>query len=138
MTDALLVVLDLVLVIAAARGGGVIAVRLGEPRIAGVLLVGPTVLGGQIAGVVDGAVGGGLAGTLFPPLGVDVLTWVGALGMMLYMLLVGLTIDPAPMARRVPRRAPVRTRRRCHRDPASRRPRAATTTRPPPAAPSRR
>lgn len=58
------------------------AVRAGQPRIAGELVglvaIGPTVLGGQI----------------------DVLTWVGGLGLILYMLLVGMTIDPAPMARR--------------------------------------
>ena len=104
MTDALLVALDLVVVVVAARCGGALAVRFGEPRIAGemaaVILVGPTLLGGQVAGVVEGAAASGLVGTLFPPVGVDVLTWVGALGMILYMLLVGATIDPAPMSRR--------------------------------------
>src|SRR5205085_2507213 len=62
--------------------------------------VGPTVLGGQVAGVVDGAVAGGLAGSLFPTAGVDALTLIGGLGMILYMLLVGMTVDPAPFARR--------------------------------------
>lgn len=104
MADALLVALDLVLVVVVARAGGAVAVRLGEPRIAGemigAILVGPTILGGQIAGVVDGAAADGVVGSLFPPLGVDVLTLAGAVGMTLYMLLVGVTIDPAPMRRR--------------------------------------
>lgn len=103
--DALLAVLDLVLVVVVVRCGGALAVRFGEPRIAGEMigatLVGPTLLGGQIAGVAAGAPARGLVGTLFPAAGVDVLTWAGALGMILYMLLVGLTIDPAPMIRRL-------------------------------------
>ena len=105
MPDALLVLVDLALVVVAARCVGALAVRLGEPRIAGemigAILVGPTVLGGQIAGVVDGAIAGGAVGALFPAPGVDVLTVVGAVGMILYMLLVGMTIDAAPIARRI-------------------------------------
>ena len=100
----LLVLADLVLVIVVARCGGALAVRIGEPRIAGemigAILIGPTLLGGNIEGVVEGVEGAGLVGTLFTPLAVDVLTWVGSIGMVLYMLLVGVTIDPAPMARR--------------------------------------
>jgi Kef-type K+ transport system membrane component KefB len=102
--DALLVALDLVLVVLVARCGGALAVRFGEPRIAGemigAILVGPTLLGGQIEGAVDGAAARGVVGTLFPAVAVDVLTTVGAVGLILYMLLVGMTIDPAPMARR--------------------------------------
>ena len=104
MDDALLVALDLALVVIAARCVGALAVRFGEPRIAGemigAILVGPTVLGGQIAGVVDGAVAGGTVGALFPAVGVDILTVVGSVGMILYVLLVGMTIEAAPMARR--------------------------------------
>lgn len=104
MPDALLVVVDLVLVVAVARCVGALAVRVGEPRIAGemvgAILVGPTVLGGQIAGVVDGAVASGTAGALFPAVSVEILTLVGSIGMVLYVLLVGMTIDAAPMARR--------------------------------------
>jgi len=101
--DALLVVLDVVLVVVAARCGGAVAVRLGEPRIAGemigAILVGPTVLGGQIAGV-DGGAAAGVVGSLFPASGVAVLTGLGAVGIILYMLLVGMGIDASPMARR--------------------------------------
>jgi Kef-type K+ transport system membrane component KefB len=105
MNDVLLTALDLALVVAVARGVGALAMRIGEPRIAGemlgAILIGPTVLGGQIEGVVDGAQAAGLTGSLFPALAVDTLTWIGAVGMILYMLLVGLTIDPAPMGRRL-------------------------------------
>jgi Kef-type K+ transport system membrane component KefB len=105
LADLPLAVVDLVLVIVVVRCVGALAVRIGEPRIAGemagAILIGPTVLGGQIEGVVDGARATGVAGTLFPAGAVDVLTWLGALGMILYMLLVGLTIDPRPMRRRL-------------------------------------
>ncbi len=87
------------------RCAGALAVRVGEPRIAGqmagAILIGPTLLGGQIEGVVEGAVSGGLVGDLFPPAAVEVLTQTGAVGMILYMLLVGMTIDPTPMSRRL-------------------------------------
>ncbi|MDX6680686.1 MAG: hypothetical protein QOG94_725 [Solirubrobacteraceae bacterium] len=102
--DLLLAAVDLVLVVLVVRCGGALAVRLGEPRIAGemvgAILVGPTILGGRIEDVVDGARSAGIVGDLFPPLAVDVLTSVGALGMILCMLLVGLTIDAQPMSRR--------------------------------------
>jgi Kef-type K+ transport system membrane component KefB len=105
LADLPLAVVDLVLVIVVVRCVGALAVRIGEPRIAGemagAILIGPTVLGGQIEGVVDGAKATGVAGALFPAGAVDVLTWLGALGMILYMLLVGLTIDPRPMRRRL-------------------------------------
>lgn len=103
--DGLLLFVDLALMIGAAACGGALAVRGRQPRIAGelvaVVLVGPTVLGGQIAGVVRGAPGSGLVNTLFPPAAVDVLTWTGTVGLILYMLLIGMTIDAAPMARRI-------------------------------------
>jgi Kef-type K+ transport system membrane component KefB len=94
----------LVLVVVVARIGGALAARVGQPQIAGqlvaVVFIGPTMLGGQIAGVVEGAAATGAVGGLFPPVSVDLLTVVGSLGLILYMLLVGLTIDPRPMVRR--------------------------------------
>ncbi len=104
LDNALLALVDLAIVIGVAAWGGGLAVRAGHPRIAGelvaVVLVGPTVLGGQIEGVVGGAPGSGLVNSLFPPPAVDVLTWTGTIGLILYMLLIGMTIDPAPIARR--------------------------------------
>lgn len=105
MADAALLLLDLALIVVVVRCGGALAVRCGQPRIAGqivgAIVVGPTTLGGQIDGVVDGAVASGLVGSVFPGVVVEALTLLGALGMILYMLLVGLTIDPLPMRRRV-------------------------------------
>ena len=105
MAVAALLLLDLALIVVVVRCGGALAVRCGQPRIAGqivgAIVVGPTALGGQIDGVVDGAVASGLVGSVFPGAVVDALSFLGALGMILYMLLVGLTIDPLPMRRRV-------------------------------------
>lgn len=102
--DWILACLVLVLVVVVARCGGWLANRMRQPRIAGelvaVMAIGPTVLGGQIEGVVDGARASGTVGTLFTPVAVDLLTWLGGLGLILYMLLVGMTIDPRPMAQR--------------------------------------
>jgi Kef-type K+ transport system membrane component KefB len=102
--DWLLVVIDLVLIVAVAQLGGTIAARLGQPRIAGEMLavvcIGPTVLGGRIAEIVPGQSGHGAVDALFPEPVVSVLALVGGLGLVLYMLLVGITIDPAPLRRR--------------------------------------
>ena len=102
--DVLLAVAGLVVVVVVVRAGGALAVRAGEPRIAGemigAILIGPTLLGGQIEGIVAGAPGTGIVGAVFPALAVDVLTSIGAVGLILFMLLVGVTIDPGPMARR--------------------------------------
>ncbi len=104
LTDAVLTLVDLALIVVVARGGGALALRFGQPSIAGelaaVILVGPTVLGGQIEGVVAGEPGSGLVHSVFPPFAVDVLTLTGTVGLILYMLLVGISIDPAPMRRR--------------------------------------
>ena len=102
--DWLLVVIDLVLIVAVAQIGGTVAARLRQPRIAGELLavvcLGPTVLGGRIAEIVPGQSGRGAVDALFPEPAITVLALVGGLGLVLYMLLVGLTIDPAPLRRR--------------------------------------
>ena len=105
MSALIAIAIALAIVIVVVRCAGALAVRLGEPRIAGemigAILIGPTVLGGQIDGVVDGAVAAGAVGALFPAGAVDALTWIGAIGMTLYMLLVGLMIDPASIRRRI-------------------------------------
>ena len=102
--DWLLVVIDLVLIVAVAQVGGSVAARLRQPRIAGemtaVVCIGPTVLGGRIAEIVPGQSGRGAVDALFPEPVVTALALVGGLGLVLYMLLVGLTIDPAPLRRR--------------------------------------
>ena len=74
--------------------------RLRQPRIAGEMAAvfgAVTLLGGQIADVVPGQAAGGRIGALFPETALAVVGVVGWLGLVLYMLLVGLTIDPRPM-----------------------------------------
>jgi Kef-type K+ transport system membrane component KefB len=104
LLDGLLALAGVVLVVAVAYGGAELATRLRQPRIAGqfaaVVLVGPTVLGGRIEGVVTGATGTGAVDAVFPATSVDVIAFLGTLGLILYMLLVGLTIDPRPVVRR--------------------------------------
>lgn len=104
LADGLLALAGVVLVVAVAYVGAELATRLRQPRIAGqfaaVVLLGPTVLGGRIEGVVSGAAGRGGVDAVFPATSVDVLAFLGTLGLILYMLLVGLTIDPRPLVRR--------------------------------------
>jgi Kef-type K+ transport system membrane component KefB len=104
LLDGLLALAGVVLVVAVAYAGAELATRLRQPRIAGqfaaVVLVGPTVLGGRIEGVVSGATGTGAVDAVFPATSVDVIALLGTLGLILYMLLVGLTIDPRPLVRR--------------------------------------
>jgi len=104
LADGLLALAGVALVVAVAYAGAELATRLRQPRIAGqfaaVVLVGPTVLGGRIEGVVSGASGKGAVDALFPATSVDVIAFLGTLGLILYMLLVGLTIDPRPLVRR--------------------------------------
>lgn len=104
MTEWLLAPVGLLLIVAASYVGAELATRLRQPRIAGqligVVVIGPTVLGGRIEGVVEGAAASGVTGMLFPAASVGVLAVIGSLGLILYMLLVGLTIHPRPMARR--------------------------------------
>jgi Kef-type K+ transport system membrane component KefB len=101
--DWLLALLDVLAIAALAWLGGVVAQRLRQPRIAGemtaVFLAG-LLLGGQIADVVPGQQAGGRIGDLFVPAAVTLVTVVGGIGLILYMLLVGMTIDPAPMRER--------------------------------------
>ena len=83
--------------------GGIAAQRLRQPRIAGemtaVFLAG-LLLGGRIADVVPGQQAEGRLAALFPETALTLVTVVGGLGLVLYMLLVGITIDPAPMRER--------------------------------------
>jgi len=83
--------------------GGTMTQRLRQPRIAGemaAVFVAALLLGGQIAEVVPGQQAGGRIADLFPETALGLVTVVGQLGLALYMLLVGITIDPAPMRER--------------------------------------
>ncbi len=101
--DWLLALLDIAAIVAIAWLGGIAAERLRQPRIAGemtaVFLAG-LLLGGRIADVVPGQQAAGRIAELFPETALTLVTFVGGLGLVLYMLLVGITIDPAPMRER--------------------------------------
>ena len=101
--DWLLALLDVAAIAIVAHLGGLLMQSLGQPRIAGemaAVFAAGLLLGGQIADVVPGQRAGGRIAELFPDAAVAVVTVVGGLGLILYMLLVGITIDPEPMRER--------------------------------------
>lgn len=101
--DWLLALLDVAAIALVAWAGGALMERLGQPRIAGemaAVFAAALLLGGQIADVVPGQQADGRIADIFPAAAVTFVNGVGALGLVLYMLLVGITIDPAPMRRR--------------------------------------
>ncbi len=101
--DWLLAALDIAAIAVVAYLGGLLAQLLGQPRIAGemaAVFAAGLLLGGPIAGVGPGQQAGGRIADLFPETAVAVVTFVGGLGLILYMLLVGVTIDPEPMRER--------------------------------------
>ncbi|MBO0806711.1 MAG: cation:proton antiporter [Actinobacteria bacterium] len=83
-TDLLLI--DIAIILAAARLFGAISSRLGQPVVIGEILagiaLGPTLLGQVAAGH-----------NLFPPAIVPALTTVADIGLVLYMFLVGMELD---------------------------------------------
>ncbi|MDQ3723921.1 MAG: cation:proton antiporter, partial [Actinomycetota bacterium] len=102
-TDWLLAIFDVAAIAVVAWLGGVVMQWLRQPRIAGemaAVFAAGLLLGGQIADVVPGQRAGGRIGELFPEAAVIAITVVGGLGLILYMLLVGITIDPAPIRER--------------------------------------
>jgi Kef-type K+ transport system membrane component KefB len=99
----LLAPLDVAAIAALAWIGGQVAQRLRQPRIAGemaAVFAAAFLLGGQIADVVPGQQAEGRIAELFGETALALVSAIGGLGLALYMLLVGLTIDPAPMRTR--------------------------------------
>ena len=103
LADWPLALFDVAAIVAVAWLGGIAAQRLRQPRIAGemtaVFLAG-LLLGGRIADVVPGQQADGRLAALFPETALTLVAVVGGLGLVLYMLLVGITIDPAPLRER--------------------------------------
>ncbi len=103
LPDWLLAALDVAAIAVLAWAGGAVMQRLRQPRIAGemaAVFAATLLLGGQIADVVPGQQAGGRIAELFPETALVLVTVIGWLGLVLYMLLVGITIDPAPMRSR--------------------------------------
>lgn len=102
-TDWLLALLDVAAIAALAWAGGAVMQRLRQPRIAGemaAVFAAALLLGGQIADVVPGQRAEGRIAELFPETALGLVSLIGGLGLVLYMLLVGITIDPSPMRSR--------------------------------------
>lgn len=101
--DWVLAPFDVVAIAAVAWLGGTVMAWLRHPPIAGemaAVFAAGLLLGGQIADVVPGEQPGGRIAEWFPAAGVDLVTVVGGLGLILYMLLVGTTIDFGPVRER--------------------------------------
>ncbi len=99
----LLALLDVAAIAALACVGGAVAQRLRQPRIAGemaAVFAAGSLLGGQIADVAPGQQAGGRIAVMFPETAVACVSAVGGIGLVLYMLLIGITVDPSPMRRR--------------------------------------
>src|SRR5919106_3326197 len=97
------VLADLAIILIAARIVGGIFVKLKQPRVVGEIiagiLIGPTVLGGQLARgaitelnkpAVDGS---GLVNDLYPLQAFSFLSLIGQLTLVLFMFLVGLEVQ---------------------------------------------
>ena len=98
--DWLLALFEVLAITVVAWIGGLVAQRLRQPRIAGemaAVFVAGLLLGGQIADVVPGQHADGRIAALFPEATLLLVAAVGGLGLVLYMLLVGISVDLAPM-----------------------------------------
>jgi len=89
------VLLDLAIILVAVRLGGRAAAALGQPRVVGQIiagiLIGPTVLGGQVE--TGSVVGAGLVDTIYPPEAFAFLALIGQVGLVFFMFLIGIEVD---------------------------------------------
>jgi Kef-type K+ transport system membrane component KefB len=90
------VLVDLALIVAAARLVGWVFVKLRQPRVIGEIvagiMLGPTLLGGTVATTADEP-GSGLVGELFPFRAFEFLNLLATLALVLFMFLVGLEVE---------------------------------------------
>ena len=92
---------DLALILLAARAVGWVFVRFGQPRVVGEIvagiLIGPTVLGGALAAAATPAKpaveGTGLVNHVYPLQAFSFLNYIGQIGLVFFMFLVGLELD---------------------------------------------
>lgn len=95
MTPLALLLAQLLVILAATRLAGRAARALGQPHVVGEMaagiLLGPTLLG---------ALAPGVSGRLFPAESLGMLAQLGQLGLLFFMFVVGLSIDPATLAGR--------------------------------------
>jgi Kef-type K+ transport system membrane component KefB len=103
------VLADLAIILIAARLVGGLFVRLRQPRVVGEMiggiLIGPTVLGGQLATGVTAAgqaprPGAGLTNAVYPLQAYAFLELLGVLALVLFMFLVGMEVEQRLLAGR--------------------------------------
>ncbi len=97
------VLADLAIILLAARIVGGIVARFGQPRIVGEMiagiLIGPTILGGQLAkpGItalgISPVDGSGLTNDLYPLQAFSFLSLIGVLTLVFFMFMIGLEVD---------------------------------------------
>ena len=89
MTPLLTLLLQIAVVIVAARGVGFVFRRLGQPQVVGEMaagiFLGPSLLGWVAPGV---------SALLFPPASLPSLSMLSQVGLLIFMFLVGLEFDP--------------------------------------------
>jgi Kef-type K+ transport system membrane component KefB len=90
--DIPILLLQLAVVLVAARAGGALARRLGQPSVVGEIAAG---LG--LGPSLFGAAAPGLSAALFPPASVPVLQGLSQLGLLLFMFRVGSDVDLAQL-----------------------------------------
>jgi Kef-type K+ transport system membrane component KefB len=90
------VLVDLALIVAAARIVGGLFVRLHQPRVIGEIvagiLLGPTLLGGSVASDPEDS-GSGLVNEIFPFQAFEFLNLIATLALVFFMFLVGLEVE---------------------------------------------
>ncbi len=95
LTVVATLLLDLALIVIATRTVGALFRRLGQPVVVGEILagiaLGPSLLGGIVVA------GAPLSHWLFPPAAVDQLTGIANLGLVLFMMIVGLELSLGPV-----------------------------------------
>ena len=87
--DLPLLLLQIIVILLAARVAGALVRRLGQPQVVGEMLAG-IALGPSLLGAYAPAV----ASTLFPPASLGFLNALSQVGLLVFMFLVGLELDP--------------------------------------------
>jgi len=87
--DLPLLLLQIIVILLAARVAGALVRRLGQPQVVGEMLAG-IALGPSLLGAYAPAV----ASTLFPPASLGFLNALSQIGLLVFMFLVGLELDP--------------------------------------------